>query len=48
MTYGYAIKLCEPIARNEVTRFLSEDGGLYLMAFDLKEPWAIDRKYPAD
>ena len=41
--YGYAIKRGEPIG-NEII-ISNEDAGLYLMAFDLKEPWATHRKY---
>ena len=41
--YGYAIKRGEPVGDEVVIS--NEDAGLYLMAFDLKEPWATHRKY---
>ena len=41
--YGYAIKRGEPTGNKVMMS--NEDAGLYLMAFDLKEPWATHRKY---
>ena len=41
--YEYAIKRGEPTSADVVIS--NEDAGLYLMAFDLKEPWATHRKY---
>ena len=41
--YEYSIKRGEPIGAN--VTISNEDAGLYLMAFDLKEPWATHRKY---
>ena len=41
--YEYAIKRGEPTSASDVIS--NEDAGLYLMAFDLKEPWATHRKY---
>ena len=41
--YEYAIKRGEPSSASDVIS--NEDAGLYLMAFDLKEPWATHRKY---
>ena len=41
--YWYGIKRGEPAADGALIS--NEDAGLYLMAFDLKEPWATHRKY---
>lgn len=41
--YGYEIKRGEE--NNAGTVISNEDAGLYLMAFDLKEPWGTHRKY---
>lgn len=41
--YHFEIKRGEPYASGAVIS--NEDAGLYLMAFDLKEPWATHRKY---
>ncbi len=41
--YDYAIKRGEEVHRGTVIS--NEDAGLYLMAFDLMEPWATHRKY---
>ena len=41
--YGYEIKRGNPESATTVVS--NEDAGLYLMAFDLKEPWATHRKY---
>jgi AIPR protein len=41
--YVYEIKRGEALGPGEVIS--NEDAGLYLMAFDLKEPWATHRKY---
>lgn len=41
--YAYSIKRGEPAEQGEA--IANEDAGLYLMAFDLKEPWATHRKY---
>ena len=42
-TYWYEIKRGDEFQAG--TRISNEDAGLYLMAFDLKEPWATHRKY---
>ncbi len=42
-TYEYAIKRGEASAGG--VQISNEDAGLYLMAFDLKTPWATHRKY---
>ena len=42
-TYRYEIKRGE--APKDGVLISNEDAGLYLMAFDLKEPWATHRKY---
>ena len=42
-TFGYEIKRGDPESAQVVVS--NEDAGLYLMAFDLKEPWATHRKY---
>ena len=41
--YAYSIKRGEPVEPG--VTIANEDAGLYLMAFDLKEPWATHRKY---
>ncbi len=41
--YALEIKRGEIVGRG--TKISNEDAGLYLMAFDLKEPWATHRKY---
>ena len=41
--YHYSIKRGEPTVAGTVIS--NEDAGLYLMAYDLKEPWATHRKY---
>jgi hypothetical protein len=45
----YADRYCLEVKRGEklpsVEVISNEDAGLYLMAFDLKEPWATHRKY---
>ena len=41
--YEYSIKRGEPTG--DSIEISNEDAGLYLMAFDLKEPWATHRKY---
>ena len=41
--HAYSVKRGEPIEPGVV--IANEDAGLYLMAFDLKEPWATHRKY---
>jgi len=41
--YGYEIKRGEALGTGEVIS--NEDAGLYLMSFDLKEPWATPRAY---
>ena len=41
--YGYSVKRGEPFEPG--TTIANEDAGLYLMAFDLQEPWATHRKY---
>ena len=40
--YSFEIKQGEKSGGNKIT---NEDAGLYLMAFDLEEPWATHRKY---
>lgn len=42
-TYVYEIKRGEKLLNG--TQISNEDAGLYLMTFDLKEPWATHRKY---
>lgn len=41
--YAYSVKRGEPIEPG--VTIANEDAGLYLMAFDLREPWATHRKY---
>ena len=41
--YAYSIKRGEPMERG--VTIANDDAGLYLMAFDLREPWATHRKY---
>lgn len=41
--YSFEIKRGEAV--NSGTPISNEDAGLFLMAFDLKEPWATHRKY---
>ncbi len=41
--YVFDIKRGEPLAYGKAIS--NEDAGLFLMAFDLKEPWATHRKY---
>ena len=41
--FAYSIKRGEPMG--DSIEISNEDAGLYLMAFDLKEPWATHRKY---
>ncbi len=41
--YWFEIKQGEPIGSG--LKITNEDAGLFLMAFDLKEPWATHRKY---
>jgi hypothetical protein len=45
----YAAEYFYEVKRGELTldgeRITNEEAGLYLMAFDLKEPWATHRKY---
>ena len=42
--YSFEIKRGEKLIEN-TEKISNEDAGLYLMAFDLKEPWATHRKY---
>ena len=41
--YAYEVKRGEPLAPGKLIS--NEDAGLYLIAFDLKEPWTTHRKY---
>lgn len=41
--YAYEVKRGEPLAQGEAIS--NENAGLYLIAFDLKEPWTTHRKY---
>jgi hypothetical protein len=41
--YSYEIKRGESVGHGEIIS--NEDAGLFLRAFDLKEPWATHRKY---
>ena len=41
--YTYEVKRGEPLAQGEAIS--NENAGLYLIAFDLKEPWTTHRKY---
>ena len=41
--YEFEVKRGEPLNRGEI--ITNEEAGLYLLAFDLKEPWATHRKY---
>lgn len=43
-TYSYEIKRGD-VEQEDITVISNEDAGLYLRAFDLKEPWATHRKY---
>lgn len=41
--YAYSVKRGEPVEQG--VTIANEDAGLYLMAFDLRQPWATHRKY---